>query len=108
MKNRPSKPGIHWYRNKYDGVIYGTLIGRPYGLLSGPLMVYNIDDDGWCGMNHFEECDVAEWLGPAHPPNKINRKRLSVDDTMTPYIIDDPEGHLVFYDDVKEFSLEDE
>jgi hypothetical protein len=92
MKNRPTKPGIHWYRNNYDGSIDGTLVGRPYWRRSGPLMVFHLEDDGWCEMEHFEECEVAEWLGPANPPKKVNMYGFTY-------------GKFVDYDDVKEFLI---
>ena len=100
--NRPTEPGIHWYRNNYDGGIDGTLIGRPYGRRSGPLKVFHLEDDGWSTMEHFERCEVAEWLGPAHPPKKV--LRYCVDNVVG--VSGEHQGKpMVFEEDVKEYIL---
>jgi hypothetical protein len=112
MKNRPTKTGIHWYRNNYDGEIDGTLVGRPYGRRSGPLMVFHLEDGAWCGMEHFEDCEVAEWLGPAHPPKKVkvHVADFVVDGSVNPEGLscDTEQRRVVILEDVKEFLIEDE
>lgn len=105
-ENRPTGPGIYWYKNNYDGGIDGTLVGRPYGRRSGPLMVFHLEDDGWSTMEHFEDCEVSEWLGSAHPPKKVDRYTAS-SFPMIQSLEPQEYGPLVFYEDVKEFLLKD-
>jgi hypothetical protein len=101
--NRPTEPGIHWYRNNYDGSIDGTLVGRPYGRRSGPLMVFHLEDDGWCGMEHFEKCEVDEWIGPAHPPKNVITWHAENGCKLLATEMD-----VVIYNDVKEFLIGEE
>jgi len=103
MKNRPNKPGFHWYKNNYDGEIDGAIIGRPYGRRSGPLMVFHPERDNWSDMEHFEECEVSEWVGPAYPPKKLLTWKAEVG-----YKLLTTETDVVIYDDVKEFSIGDD
>jgi hypothetical protein len=98
---RPNKPGP-WLFEPAKGLVvncaYITKSGRV--LMAGSPVLWTVES--------FEKDSsvFVRWIGPAHPPKKVNRKRLSVDDIMTLYIIDDPEGRLVFYNDVKEFLIE--
>jgi hypothetical protein len=107
--NRPTEPGIYWYRNNYDGSIDGTLVGRPYGRRSGPLKVFHVEDDRWSEIGHFEDCEVAEWLGQAHPPKKVkvNVADFVVDGSVNPEGLsyETEQMRVVMFEDVKEFLI---
>ena len=105
-QNRPTETGIYWYKNNYDGNIDGTLVGRPYGRRSGPLMVFHLEDDGWSEMEHFEKCEVAEWLGPAHPPKKV--KVCNANFAVGGCWDAQAKHKIVMYGDVKEYLIGDD
>jgi hypothetical protein len=96
---RPEKSGP-WLFEPAEGLVvncvYITKSGRV--LMPGSPVLWTIES--------FEQDSSVfiRWIGRACVPKKIPRKRLVVDDLMAPYIIDDVEGHLVIYDDVKDFD----
>lgn len=67
VDRRPKSEGAWFYRNNHNGHIDVALVGRRYGRHSGPLQVFHMEDNDWADFDHFEKCEVAEWLEKAKP-----------------------------------------